>query len=99
MAQSGPGISQVVRLPASQILRLRSPRTLRSAELFRLSIAVLTGALASLAFAQAPAPARPAAPAARAAAPASRAPIVPLDRVIAVVNDEAVTQWDVAEQR
>jgi len=37
--------------------------------------------------------------AAAAPAPASRAPVVPLDRVIAVVNEEAVTQWDLAEQR
>jgi peptidyl-prolyl cis-trans isomerase SurA len=71
---------------------------------------MIAGALASLAFAQAPAPApatapaaapaRPAtAPAARPAAPVSRVPAVPLDRVIAVVNDEAVTQWDLSEQR
>jgi peptidyl-prolyl cis-trans isomerase SurA len=51
--------------------------------------------------AAAPAAAPSAAPRAAvpAAAPASRAPIVPLDRVIAVVNDEAITQWDVRDQR
>jgi len=40
-------------------------------------------------------------PAAHALAQAPRAPaaIIPLDRVIAVVNDEAVTQWDLREQR
>jgi peptidyl-prolyl cis-trans isomerase SurA len=31
--------------------------------------------------------------------PAARAPVVPLDRVIAVVNDEALTQWDLEEER
>ena len=40
-------------------------------------------------------------PAAHAQAPAARpaSNIVPLDRVIAVVNDEALTQWDVREQK
>ena len=37
--------------------------------------------------------------AAQAAAPRTPQTVVPLDRVIAVVNDEAVTQWDVREQR
>jgi peptidyl-prolyl cis-trans isomerase SurA len=48
--------------------------------------------------AQAPAATRPAAAAAR-PAPVSLANTVPLDRVVAVVNDEAVTQWEVDEQR
>jgi len=48
--------------------------------------------------AQAPAATRPAAAAAR-PAPVSLANTVPLDRVIAVVNDEAITQWEVDEQR
>ncbi len=48
--------------------------------------------------------AQPAAAPARAVGPAPAAaaasgPVVPLDRVIAVVNDEAVTQWDVREQK
>ena len=68
----------------------------RHLRLSRLVLPLLVLALAAPALAQAPAPARPAA---RAAAPVSRAPIVPLDRVIAVVNDEAITQWDLAEQR
>jgi peptidyl-prolyl cis-trans isomerase SurA len=47
-----------------------------------------------------PAATRPAqAPAAARPAPVSLANTVPLDRVIAVVNDEAVTQWEVDEQR
>jgi len=37
--------------------------------------------------------------AAQPAAPRPPQTVVPLDRVIAVVNDEAVTQWDVREQR
>ena len=71
------------------------------------------GASVSFAFAQSPIvpPAQrppgagPAAPAAIAPAAAAPAPargatqVVPLDRVIAVVNDEALTQWDVGEQR
>jgi len=71
------------------------------------------GACVSFAFAQSPIvpPAQrppgagPAAPAAIAPAAAAPAPargatqVVPLDRVIAVVNDEALTQWDVGEQR
>jgi peptidyl-prolyl cis-trans isomerase SurA len=63
---------------------------------------VALGALvAASVFAQGPAPTRPAAAAPRAAAPAaaSRAPVVSLDRVIAIVNDEAITQWDLSEQR
>jgi peptidyl-prolyl cis-trans isomerase SurA len=62
--------------------------------------AVAVAALAAAASAQTSPPARAAAPA---AAPAnsgvSRAPIRTLDRVVAVVNDEALTQWDVNEQR
>jgi peptidyl-prolyl cis-trans isomerase SurA len=73
----------------------------------RLMLASLGGALAFAlalpAFAQGTPPARTpaaaAAPARPAPAPISRAPIVPLDRVIAVVNDEALTQWDIGEQR
>jgi len=71
----------------------------RRLRLSRLLLPLVAGALASLALAQAPAPARPAATPPRPATAASRAAIVPLDRVIAVVNDEAVTQWDVNEQR
>jgi peptidyl-prolyl cis-trans isomerase SurA len=50
--------------------------------------AVVAGAIActGLVLAQAPAPG---------AAPA----VVPLDRVVAVVNDEALTQWDLREQK
>ena len=33
------------------------------------------------------------------AAAAQSAKIVPLDRVLVVVNDEAITQWDLNEQR
>src|SRR5438105_10651573 len=69
----------------------------------RFMIARRCGALAAVllaavtaAFAQPSAPARTAAPG---PAAASRAPVVALDRVIAVVNDEALTQWDVSEQR
>ncbi len=50
-------------------------------------IALNLAAGVSLAAAQAAAPPRPS------------QTVVPLDRVIAVVNDEAVTQWDVREQR
>src|SRR5665213_1958303 len=67
-------------------------------------------ACASVALAQSPAPLAPTPAAATAApstataalapattAPASTDPELPLDRVIAVVNDEAVTQYDVDE--
>jgi peptidyl-prolyl cis-trans isomerase SurA len=59
---------------------------------------LLSLACAALAFAAFPAVAQTTAKAAAPAA-ASRAPVVPLDRVIAVVNEEAVTQWDLSEQR
>jgi peptidyl-prolyl cis-trans isomerase SurA len=52
--------------------------------------------------AQAPAAARSAVPASvpeSRPAGASLARVVPLDRVIAVVNDEAITQWEIDEQR
>ena len=62
---------------------------------FRFALALVCVALASLSL---PAAAQTAARAAVPAA-ASHAPIVPLDRVIAVVNEEAVTQWDLSEQR
>lgn len=55
--------------------------------------AVLLALVAGSAFAQAPAGAPPAA--GKSAGPA----VVPLDRVILVVNDEAVTQWDLNEER
>jgi peptidyl-prolyl cis-trans isomerase SurA len=58
--------------------------------------AVALAVLATAASAQTSPPARGAAPA---ASGVSRAPIVTLDRVVAVVNDEALTQWDVNEQR
>ena len=60
-------------------------------------LAVGLTACASAAPAQGPAstPAQPQTQAPRAAATTT----VPLDRVIAVVNDEALTQWDLREQR
>ena len=54
--------------------------------LFARALAVVLALSAAVALAQSPAP-RPA------------AAVVPLDRVIAVVNDEALTQWDVREQK
>ena len=54
--------------------------------LFARALAVVLAASAAVALAQSPGP-RPA------------AAVVPLDRVIAVVNDEALTQWDVREQK
>jgi peptidyl-prolyl cis-trans isomerase SurA len=51
------------------------------------AMTVALSACAVLAFAQAPAP-----------RPPSNSP-VPLDRVVAVVNDEALTQWDIREQK
>jgi peptidyl-prolyl cis-trans isomerase SurA len=51
---------------------------------------------------QTPSAVRPApggASASRPTAPTSLERVVPLDRVIAVVNDEAITQWEVDEQR
>jgi peptidyl-prolyl cis-trans isomerase SurA len=66
----------------------------------RLCVAGAFAAAATLAAAQSAQPARPApAPPSSGAASASRAPVVALDRVIAVVNDEAVTQWDLREQK
>jgi peptidyl-prolyl cis-trans isomerase SurA len=72
--------------------RLLIPRT------GRLAAAALAVTFATLAFGQA-APRAPAAAAAAPAASASRAAPVPLARVIAVVNDEAVTQWDLDQQK
>ncbi len=54
--------------------------------LFARALALVLAASVAVALAQSPAP-RPA------------AAVVPLDRVIAVVNDEALTQWDVREQK
>jgi peptidyl-prolyl cis-trans isomerase SurA len=54
--------------------------------LFARALAAVLAVSAAVALAQSPAP-RPA------------AAVVPLDRVIAVVNDEALTQWDVREQK
>src|SRR5207245_2957751 len=51
------------------------------------AMTIALSACAALAFAQAPAP-----------RPPSNNP-VPLDRVVAVVNDEALTQWDIREQK
>ena len=69
-------------------------------------LVALAALFAANVFAQSPGPTRPAAAAPAASAPrpaapaaVSRAPVVPLDRVIAIVNDEAVTQWDLSEQR
>jgi peptidyl-prolyl cis-trans isomerase SurA len=62
-----------------------------------LAIALAASAITVLAQAPTPAPAPSPLPA---PAPAARGPaVVPLDRVIAVVNDEALTQWDVKEQK
>ena len=67
--------------------------------LLRIGFAAALTAAAVAVFAQAPARA-PAQAAAQAPAPATRAlGVVPLDRVLVVVNDEAITQWDLAEQR
>ena len=60
-----------------------------------LSIGILACACVATAQTQPPAPVSTPAPASRAAAVTT----VPLDRVIAVVNDEALTQWDLREQR
>src|SRR5437763_16051909 len=60
-----------------------------------LSIGILACACVATAQTQPPAPVSTPAPAARAAAVTT----VPLDRVIAVVNDEALTQWDLREQK
>lgn len=72
----------------------------QSANPARASIRVLVAALAAVALtagAQSPAPRAPAAtPPPR---PVSTAPIVPVERVIAVVNDEALTQYDLDEQK
>lgn len=69
-------------------------------------VAVLGGAvLAATAAAQAPRPAGPAAQPQRGAAPPAARPsaslerVVPLERVVAVVNDEALTQWEISEQK
>ncbi|HEY2817267.1 MAG TPA: peptidylprolyl isomerase [Casimicrobiaceae bacterium] len=66
------------------------------------AIARITGvavlAYAAVASAQTQPPTQPMTPAAAPAA-APRTTTVPLDRVIAVVNDEALTQWDLREQR
>ncbi len=64
--------------------------------LLRAVAAVIAAAGACLAMAQAPrVPAAP--PAARPSASLER--IVPLERVVAIVNDEAITQWEINEQR
>ena len=60
------------------------------------SVAVLACSIVSLA--QTPPPPRPSTPSAPPASPAATS-TVPLDRVIAVVNDEALTQWDLKEQK
>jgi peptidyl-prolyl cis-trans isomerase SurA len=54
------------------------------------SFSLLAAACAVSALAQTPAPAR---------GGVSPAGVVPLDRVIAIVNDEALTQYDISEQR
>jgi len=63
---------------------------------FRALLAALVVACAPAVLAQGPAPAAPAAPVPRASQTNA---VVPLDRVIAVINDEAITQWDVREQK
>jgi len=60
------------------------------------SVAVL--AYVAVALAQTQPPTQPMTPA-PAPAPRAATTTVPLDRVIAVVNDEALTQWDLREQR
>ena len=69
-------------------------------------VAALGGAVfAAAVAAQAPRPGAPAAAAPRGpVAPAARPSasldrVVPLERVIAVVNDEALTQWEIGEQK
>ena len=75
-------------------------------------LALAAAAFLSAAFAQGPSPARVPAPAQSAASPAGSSPaqssgrggasldrVIPLDRVIAIVNDEALTQYDVNEQK
>lgn len=72
-----------------------------------LVLAVLSAvaALALTAAAQTPQPPSSSAPGARSAPPPAARPaaparaVVPLDRVVAVVNDEALTQFDVNEQK
>ena len=69
-----------------------------------LATALSTVAIAAFAWAQAPTPAptQPRAPAARttpATAPRTADRTVLLDRVVAVVNDEAVTQFEIDEQK
>ena len=67
--------------------------------IFARTLAITMAASAATVLAQGPAPAAAPSPA-PAPASAPRAPaVVPLDRVIAVVNDEALTQWDVKEQK
>ena len=76
----------------------------------RIALLVLVAALGGVVFAataaaQAPRPGAQSAPPARgAAAPAARPSasldrVVPLERVVAVVNDEALTQWEISEQK
>lgn len=63
-------------------------------------LVLLAASCAGAALAQGAAAPRPApALAAAAPSPAGQAPIVALDRVIAVVNDEALTQWDLNEEK
>ncbi len=64
-----------------------------------LAVAAALAAVALTAGAQTAAPRAPAAAPAPAPRPVSKAPIVPLDRVVAVVNDEALTQYDLDEQK
>ena len=66
--------------------------------------ALVAAALLGVAYAQAPTSAPPAAAGQAPAQPSSRGSVsldrvTPLDRVIAIVNDEAVTQYDVNEQK
>ena len=66
----------------------------------RLVIPMLaSAALAAQAYAQAPLGPRPLPPGARPAAPAAPPGPVALDRVVAVVNDEALTQYEMNEQK
>ena len=64
-----------------------------------LAVAAGLAAFALTVGAQTAAPRAPAAAPAPAPRPVSKAPIVPLDRVVAVVNDEALTQYDLDEQK
>jgi len=89
--------------PLVRLTTLRKPSTSRSnvATLAILFAALASAGVAPAQFSQAPRPG-PAAPITSpgpAAAPRSSDKIVPLDRVVAVVNDEALTQFEINDQK